>query len=139
MKVFVDTNILLDVLTEREPFYKNSAIIWTMAEKNVFNAYISAISVNNVYYITRKLKGRTQAGQIVDKILEDFTIIALTYETLKLSRTIEGKDFEDVIQYFSAGCPGRRPTTAALPMGLDNHKYSAALAPFCAVPPPGNR
>lgn len=107
MKVFVDTNILLDVLTEREPFYKNSAIIWTMAEKNVFNAYISAISVNNVYYISRKLKGRTQAGQIVDKILEDFTIIALTYETLKLSRTIEGKDFEDVIQYFSAvhsGC-----------------------------------
>jgi predicted nucleic acid-binding protein len=107
MKVFVDTNIIMDVLTEREPFYKNSAVMWTMAEKNVFNAYISAISVNNVYYIIKKLKGKSQAGQIVDKILEDFTIIALTYEILKLSRTFGGKDFEDVIQYFSAihsGC-----------------------------------
>lgn len=107
MRIFIDTNILLDVLTEREPFYKNSAVIWSLVEKGFVKGYISAISINNIYYITRKLKGKSGAEQIVDKVLKDFKIISLTYEILKLSRTIDKKDFEDVIQYFSAlqkGC-----------------------------------
>jgi predicted nucleic acid-binding protein len=107
MKVLIDTNVLLDVLTKREPFYKDSAVIWTMVDKNLVKGYISAISVNNIYYITRKLKGISEAERIVDKVIKDFRIISLTYEILKLSRTISKKDFEDVIQYFSAiqqGC-----------------------------------
>lgn len=107
MKVFLDTNVLIDVLTKREPFYSNSAKIWTMVEKNLVKGYISAISVNNIYYIIKKLKGKNEAEQIVDKIIKDFKIISLTYEILKLSRTINKKDFEDIIQYFSAlqkGC-----------------------------------
>lgn len=107
MKIFIDTNILLDVLTGREPFYKNSAIIWSMVEKDLVKGYISAISVNNVYYIVKKQKGKNEAEKLVDKILKDFKIIPLTYEILKFARTMKGKDFEDIIQYFSAlqtGC-----------------------------------
>lgn len=107
MKIFVDTNILLDVLTEREPFHKDSAIIWTLVEKNLVKGYISAISVNNIYYISKKMKGKATAEKLVDQIMKNFRIISLTYEILKLSRTLSGKDFEDVIQYFSAlqkGC-----------------------------------
>jgi predicted nucleic acid-binding protein len=107
MKVLIDTNVLLDVLTEREPFYKDSAVTWTMVEKNFVKGYVSAISINNIYYITRKFKGMSKAEEVVDKVIKDFRIIPLTYEILKLSRTISKKDFEDVIQYFSAiqqGC-----------------------------------
>lgn len=107
MKIFVDTNVLLDVLIEREPFYKDSAVVWTMVEKKLVKGYISAISVNNIYYISKKMKGKSEAEQLMDKVLKDFKIISLTYEIIKLSRTISGKDFEDVIQYFSAlqkGC-----------------------------------
>jgi predicted nucleic acid-binding protein len=78
-----------------------------MVDKNLIKGYISAISINNIYYITRKQKGRSEAERIVDKVLKDFKIISLTYEILKLSRTVDKKDFEDVIQYFSAlqkGC-----------------------------------
>ena len=106
MNALIDTNVLLDVLTEREPFYKDSAVIWSLAEENCIQGYISAISVNNVYYITRKLKDKKTAGTLVDKILKDFNVIALTYEILKLARTIDA-DYEDLIQYFSAlqkGC-----------------------------------
>ncbi len=35
MKIFVDTNILLDVLTKREPFYENSAMIWSLVEEGI--------------------------------------------------------------------------------------------------------
>jgi predicted nucleic acid-binding protein len=81
MKIFIDTNVLLDVLIEREPFYKDSAVVWTMVEKNLVKGYISAISVNNIYYISKKMKGKSEAEQLIDKVLKDFKIISLTYIT----------------------------------------------------------
>lgn len=102
MKIFFDTNILLDVLLEREPFYKNGAFLWSLAESEKIKGYISAISVNNIFYIVRKYKGQETAEKIVDLILESFNIVELDYEILKLARTKENKDYEDLIQYFSA-------------------------------------
>ena len=107
MKVLVDTNVLFDVLAKREPFVLDSARIWTLINRRVIEGCLSAISVNNLYYIIRKLKGHKSAVGFVDQILEDFEIVALTKSILKQARTIEDKDFEDLIQYFSAiheGC-----------------------------------
>lgn len=102
MKIFFDTNIILDVLLEREPFYKNSSFLWTLAENEKIKIYISAISVNNIFYIVKKYKGQEVAEKIVDIILSTFNIIPLDYDILKLARTKEQKDYEDLIQYFSA-------------------------------------
>ncbi len=74
-KIFVDTNVLLDVLTKREPFYENSAMIWSLVEEGIVEGYISAISVNNVLYISKKLHDLEYAQGLVDKILKDFQII----------------------------------------------------------------
>lgn len=107
MKVLVDTNAILDVLTKREPFYVDSAKAWTFVEEEIVEGYISAISVNNLYYIVNKLNGRKPAELFVDRILEDFNVIALTKDILKQARTVDNKDYEDLIQYFSAlheGC-----------------------------------
>ncbi|MBI4690364.1 MAG: PIN domain-containing protein [Nitrospirae bacterium] len=107
MKVLIDTNIILDVLTKREPFYADSAKIWSFVAEEILDGYISAISVNNLFYIVKKLKDRETAESFVDQILEDFKIISLTKNILKQARTIPKKDFEDLIQYFSAiheGC-----------------------------------
>ena len=101
MKVLIDTNVLLDVLVQRESFYKHSALIWSLAEQGIIEAFISAISVNNIYYITRRLKDQKSAGVLVDKVLKDFNVLPLTFEILKMSRTVKG-DYEDMIQYFSA-------------------------------------
>ena len=108
MKIFLDTNILLDVLTKRDPFYNSSAVIWSLIEENIFKGFISAISVNNIFYISKKINNIKYARNIVDKLLSDFKIIELSYEILKLARTINNNsDYEDLIQYFSAfnyGC-----------------------------------
>ena len=108
MKIFVDTNILLDVLTKRELFYGNSAVIWSLVEEGIVEGYISAISANNLFYISKKLRDIEYAQELVDKILKDFQIIELNYEILKLSRTISDRDYEDLIQYFSAIKSGSR-------------------------------
>ncbi|WP_408648069.1 PIN domain-containing protein [Thiocapsa bogorovii] len=54
MRIFVDTNLLLDVLAKREPFYAAAARVWTLAETGVCEAPVSAISFNNVFDIIRK-------------------------------------------------------------------------------------
>lgn len=107
MKVLVDTNVLLDVLTQRKPFVQDSSRVWSLIHEGLIEAYLSAISVNNLYYIIRKLRDKSTAEEFVDQILQDFGIVPLTKSVLKQSRTLSSKDFEDSIQYFSAiqeGC-----------------------------------
>lgn len=107
MKVLIDTNVLLDVLSRREPFYSDSAQVWTLAEQELIDAHIAAISVNNLYYIVRRLRDRQTADNVIDKLLDDFEIIELSRAILSQARAGDGNDFEDLIQYFSAihaGC-----------------------------------
>src|SRR5262245_36460707 len=107
MRILLDTNILLDVLTKRQGHSDNSAKVWTLVHSELVEGYLSAISVNNLYYIVRKLQDRKTAEAFVDDILKDFEIASLTKSILKQARTFASKDFEDSIQYFSAiqeGC-----------------------------------
>ncbi len=107
MKLFIDTNVLLDVLTQREPFYHDAAAVWSFVEHGMATGYISAISINNVFYIAKKLNSLEYAQTLVDTLLNDFRIVAVDYEILKLARTLPIQDYEDLIQYFSAiksGC-----------------------------------
>jgi predicted nucleic acid-binding protein len=107
MKIFLDTNIILDVLFKREPYFIHSARVWTFVKEDILQGFISAISINNLYYIIKKLRNQKIAAALVDEILDDFYIVPLTKEILKQARTISKKDYEDSIQYFSAintGC-----------------------------------
>ena len=71
MKVFIDTNILLDVLARREPFFADAARIWTMAEQGSLQAYVSAFSFNNIYYVVRKAQGRAAADKALRLYLRE--------------------------------------------------------------------
>ena len=107
MKALIDTNILLDVLIKREPYFADSARVWALSREKIIKGCLSAISINNLYYIIRKLNDPKIAGAFVDQVLEDFELIALTKNILKQARTVAKRDFEDLIQYFSAiheGC-----------------------------------
>ena len=44
MKVLLDTNVLLDVLAERKPFFPDAARVWSLAEVARIDAYVAAIS-----------------------------------------------------------------------------------------------
>lgn len=60
MRVFIDTNVVLDFCTEREGFYHNAAIIIDMAVKRHIDIIISALSFVNAAYILRKIILKTQ-------------------------------------------------------------------------------
>ncbi len=61
MKVFVDTNVLLNVIANRAASYEDSASVWTLAECGRIDALVAATSFTDVYCIVRRLANRRKA------------------------------------------------------------------------------
>ena len=97
-RIFVDTNILLDVLLEREGYYYDALKIWANAENGNVEACIAAISLNNIHYVMRKLKSETTALIAVKILLRIFKVIPVDADILGLAVDFHDKDFEDDIQ-----------------------------------------
>ena len=97
-RIFVDTNILLDVLLEREGYYYDALKIWANAENGNVEACIAAISLDNIHYVMRKLKSETTAMIAVKILLRIFKVIPVDADILGLAVDFHDKDFEDDIQ-----------------------------------------
>jgi predicted nucleic acid-binding protein len=102
MNIFVDTNVLLDVLAERRPFYDDSAAVWTLAEQGKLRGLISALSFSNIYYIVRRLKDHRTATRAMFLLRDTFAPVACDQQVLFQAIDAGMKDFEDAIQYYSA-------------------------------------
>lgn len=101
-RIFLDTNILLDVFLERHPFCQAAQSIWTLSEKKKIRSAISAVSVNNIFFIVRKLSTPTKAYWAVQTLLETFNVIDVNHSILRRALIARLPDFEDGLQYYSA-------------------------------------
>lgn len=101
-RIFLDTNILLDVLLEREAFYYDALKIWSACEQGYAQGFISALSVNNVYYVVRRLKSEATAMVAVRILLRIFTVVPLDAQVLMLASDCHDRDYEDDVQLQSA-------------------------------------
>lgn len=101
-QVFVDTDIVLDLLANREPFYKHAAFLFSEADKNKLKIHVSSLSFSNLYHILSKQYSSDQARKklLIFKTL--VTVLAVTDKVVELALTSDFKDFEDGLQYFTA-------------------------------------
>ena len=102
MKVFVDTNVLLDVIASRAAFYQDSASVWTLAERGRIEALVAASSFTDVCYIVRRLANRRKAKTAVRLLLKVFRVADGGERVLGQAVDARFKDFEDAVQYFAA-------------------------------------
>lgn len=102
MKLLVDANILLDVLQAREPFVRNSSLIWKICETGKVEGYISALTFANLVYVMRKELDPKGIHDVLGKLQLIFHISALSEADLKRASEMEWKDFEDAIQCATA-------------------------------------
>jgi predicted nucleic acid-binding protein len=102
VRIFVDTNLLLDVLVKREPFYTAAARVWTLAETGACEALVSAISFNNVFYIVRKAHDTATARRALVLLRDVFASIAPDQRILNQAIDSDIPDFENAIQLYSA-------------------------------------
>jgi predicted nucleic acid-binding protein len=102
VNVLVDTNVLLDVLGKREPFYADSAQVWTLAETGRVAGFVSALSLPNIYYLLRRVKGQKAARKAVGILRDIFNLVPLDSQITNQAVDADIGDFEDAIQFFSA-------------------------------------
>ncbi len=102
MRVFIDTNVLLDVLELRMPHYEFSSQIWALAESGRLEGSISAISFNNIYYLIKKHCNKPSAQRAVEIMNAIFNMVSLDQDIMGKSIEAKSPDFEDSIQFFSA-------------------------------------
>jgi predicted nucleic acid-binding protein len=101
-KVFVDTDIIYDLLAQREPFYSSAALLFTQADEGKVQIFISALSLANIHCLLSRQKSENLAKQILRKFKLLVQIVPLNEKIIDLALNSEFEDFEDAIQYFSA-------------------------------------
>ncbi len=94
----LDTNVILDALLERLPWSTEATTIWQAKLDRQFTAYVTATSVTDIFYISRRHAGREKAWQVVYSSLDQLSVIPVGSKELQLATTLAGNDFEDNLQ-----------------------------------------
>jgi predicted nucleic acid-binding protein len=101
-KVFVDTNIVIDLLAKREPFYKDAQELFTLSDKKEILLQISSLSFANAYYSIVKHHKTVDARKYLQKFKVLVNILPLDDKAIELALASDFGDFEDGLQYFIA-------------------------------------
>lgn len=100
--LFLDTDIILDVLAERQPFYHDSARVLTLVEERHLIGSTSSLIFANLYYILRRLRSRDAALTYLHKLRSLITVLPVDAQTIDEALHAAFTDFEDAIQYHTA-------------------------------------
>lgn len=102
MKVLIDTNIVLDVLANREGFAESAAQLFKLCEIGQLQGYVYALSIANIVYILRKELDHSQIEDVIGKLSAIFAIADMKAEDLKKAAALPIRDYEDVLQCICA-------------------------------------
>ncbi len=98
LKLFLDTNIIIDLLADRKPFSNGAYLIFKEAKKNKWKLYTSSISILTTYYLLEKQIETKVANRAIETILKRLEIQDLTKKELNLAIKSETIDLEDACQ-----------------------------------------
>jgi predicted nucleic acid-binding protein len=102
MTVFLDTDILLDFLGERQPFAVHAGKIFTYAYRKEITVYTSANSITTCYYILNQHTTSKKARVLILDLLGELSIIPITEDILWRGFSSGFQDAEDGVQHFAA-------------------------------------
>ena len=101
-QVFVDTNIVIDLLAKREPYYKDAQALFTRADKDEIQILISSLTFANAYYSIVKHYKDVDAKKYLAKFKVLVKILPLDDKAIELALVSDFSDFEDGLQYYIA-------------------------------------
>ena len=102
IKLFVDSDIILDMLAEREPHYIHAARLFTLINQNKIIAYTSPLIFANLHYLLKKQTTNIAALKSLRKLKTFVKILSIDERVIEQSLNSEFNDFEDAIQYYTA-------------------------------------
>ena len=101
-KLFVVSDVVIDFFTDREPHVNPASELFELNEQGILKIYISAVSINNIYYIVRRFLGHNKTIEVVELLTEMTEIIGTTKSEIVQALRNEFSDYEDSVQYSSA-------------------------------------
>lgn len=101
-KLFVDSDIVIDFFTDREPHANPASELFELNEQGKVKLYISAVSINNIYYIVRRFLGHKKTIEVIESLTEMTEIVGTTKKEIIQALKNDFSDYEDSIQYSTA-------------------------------------
>lgn len=101
-KLFIDADVVIDFFTDREPNANPASELFEMNEQGSVMLFLSAVSVNNIYYIIRRFLGHKKTIEVIETLTEMTEIIGTTKAEIIQALKNDFSDYEDSIQYSSA-------------------------------------
>lgn len=101
-KLFLDTNVVIDLLGEREPYYESAAKIATLADKGKIKVVISALTYSTAFYVLSRFEDKENVKEKIRKIKVISETSDLTDKIINKGLSSKFSDFEDALQYYCA-------------------------------------
>lgn len=134
-KVFVDTDVCIDLLSGRQPFNKTAEILFSLADNRKVKIFVSSLSFSNIDYVLRSQYSSTYSRQLLGKFKTLVNVLPVDSKTIDLSIASGFNDFEDAIQY---SCAIENNLTTIITRNVKDYKKAAVsvLTPeaFIALP-----
>jgi predicted nucleic acid-binding protein len=102
IKIFIDTNILIDFLAKREPHHYETACLFELSYRQEVQLMLSSLSVVNAHYVLKKFENEQRVREKLHHICSVCQVIPLTQDVVSKAFLSSFKDFEDAVQYLSA-------------------------------------
>jgi len=101
-KLFLDTNIIVDLIADRKPFSKYAIQIFQKAELKEIELFTSSHSIATTHYLLKKYLAEKELRDVLYNLLDYINVIAVDVDILKKGLRSNHKDFEDSIQILCA-------------------------------------
>lgn len=101
-KYFVDTDVILDLLSHRQPHFHFAAVLFTLAEMEKFELYTTPTVMVNTFYLLRKQLGNDGAKSALRKLRLIIHVIDVSEKIIDQALNSDFNDFEDAVQYYTA-------------------------------------
>lgn len=102
-QLFLDTNIILDLLAKRDPFYDDAAVLFSLADKKIVELFVSSHTFANTNYILLKQLKPEEAKRVLRKLKVLVNVLSLDDKIIELALNDKDfKDYEDALQYYTA-------------------------------------
>ncbi len=101
-KLFIDSDVVIDFFKDREPHANPASELFELGESGAVVLFLSAVSINNIYYIVRRFLGHKKTLEVIETLAEMTEIIGTTKKEILQALKNEFSDYEDSIQYSSA-------------------------------------
>ena len=100
MRVLIDTNVILDVLLKRSPFYEAAIEVLKLSVREDIQEFVSASAITDIYYIAYKnMRDKAVVRELLKKLLLIVSVAGVSEEEIQKALELGWKDFEESVQY----------------------------------------